>query len=142
MQTDEKLLVIREALNGFYPYKVYGKVNQVVGLVIEGKGPISSVGDAALIHPVDGTSPINAEVVGFKDGKTLLMPLGDLRGIGVGSKILSRKQTVNVAVGEGLLGRVIDGLGNPMDGKGPIHCSNFVPVYRETVNPMKKKEDF
>ncbi|MCX5810647.1 MAG: FliI/YscN family ATPase [Proteobacteria bacterium] len=139
MQTDEKLLVIREALKGFYPYKVYGKVNQVVGLVIEGKGPISSVGDAALIHPVDGTSPINAEVVGFKDGKTLLMPLGDLRGIGVGSKILSRKQTVNVAVGEGLLGRVIDGLGNPMDGKGPIHCSDFVPVYRETVNPMKKK---
>ncbi|MCX5815039.1 MAG: FliI/YscN family ATPase [Proteobacteria bacterium] len=139
MQTDEKLLVIREALKGFYPYKVYGKVNQVVGLVIEGKGPISSVGDAALIHPVDGTSPINAEVVGFKDGKTLLMPLGDLRGIGVGSKILSRKQTVNVAVGEGLLGRVIDGLGNPMDGKGPINCSDFVPVYRETVNPMKKK---
>jgi len=139
MQTDEKLLVTREALKSFYPYKVYGKVNQVVGLVIEGKGPISSVGDAALIHPVDGTSPINAEVVGFKDGKTLLMPLGDLRGIGVGSKILSRRQTVNVAVGEGLLGRVIDGLGNPMDGKGPINCSDFVPVYRDTVNPMKKK---
>lgn len=135
MQTDE----IREALRSFYPYRVYGKVNQVVGLVIEGKGPISSVGDAALIYPVDGNPPINAEVVGFKEGKTLLMPLGDLRGIGVGSKIRSKKQTVNAAVGEGLLGRVIDGLGNPMDGKGPINCPDVVPVYRETVNPMKKK---
>jgi len=135
MQTDE----IRKALKDIYPYRVYGKVNQVVGLVIEGKGPISSVGDAAIIHPVDGTPPINAEVVGFKEGKTLLMPLGDLRGIGVGSKILSKRQTVNAAVGQSLLGRVIDGLGNPMDDKGPINCTDVVPVYRDTVNPMKKK---
>jgi flagellum-specific ATP synthase len=139
MQIDEKILSIKEALTDFYPYKVYGKVNQVVGLVIEGKGPISSVGDAALIYPVDGTPPIDAEVVGFKDGKTLLMPLGDLRGVGIGSKILSRKQAVNTLAGEGLLGRVIDGLGKPIDGKGPINCSDVIPVYRETVNPMKKK---
>jgi flagellum-specific ATP synthase len=97
-------------LSDFYPYRVYGKVNQVVGLVIEGKGPISSVGDTALIHPIDNSSPIDAEVVGFKDGKTLLMPLGDLRGVGIGSRILSRRKSVNAVVGEGLLGRVIDGL--------------------------------
>ncbi|MCX5807211.1 MAG: FliI/YscN family ATPase [Proteobacteria bacterium] len=139
MQIDEKALAVREVLTDFYPYKVYGKVNQVVGLVIEGKGPISSVGDAALIYPVDGTVPIDAEVVGFKDGKTLLMPLGDLRGVGIGSKILSRKRAVNTFAGQGLLGRVIDGLGNPIDGKGPINCSDVIPVYRETVNPMKKK---
>jgi flagellum-specific ATP synthase len=139
MQIDEKILSVKEALTDFYPYKVYGKVNQVVGLVIEGKGPISSVGDSALIYPVDGTPPIDAEVVGFKDGKTLLMPLGDLRGVGIGSKILSRKQAVNTLAGKGLLGRVIDGLGNPIDGKGPINCSDIIPVYRDTVNPMKKK---
>lgn len=131
--------ILREKLSGFYPYRVYGKVNQVVGLVIEGKGPISSVGDAALIYPVDNTSPIDAEVVGFRDGKTLLMPLGDLRGVGIGSKILSRKQAVNTAVGRGLLGRVIDGLGNPMDGKGPIQADALIPIYRETVNPMMKR---
>ncbi len=136
---DEKVDSLRETLSDFYPYRVYGKVNQVVGVVIEGKGPISSVGDSALIYPVDGTNPIDAEVVGFKDGKTLLMPLGDLRGIGIGSKILSRKQTVNTAVGQGLLGRVIDGLGNPMDGKGPIHADALIPIYRETVNPMMKQ---
>jgi flagellum-specific ATP synthase len=129
---------IKQRLSDFYPYKVYGKVNQVVGLVIEGKGPISSVGDAALIFPVDGNEPIDAEVVGFKDGKTLLMPLGDLRGVGIGSKIMSKKQAVNTSVGEGLLGRVIDGLGNPMDGKGPIECRELIPIYRDTINPMKK----
>jgi flagellum-specific ATP synthase len=139
MQIDEKLSSVQKALSGFYPYKVYGKVNQIVGLVIEGKGPISSVGDAALIYPVDGDQPIDAEVVGFKDGKTLLMPLGDLRGVGIGSRILSKKQAVNTAAGEGLLGRVIDGLGNPMDGKGPIECPDMIPIYRDTVNPMKKK---
>ncbi|HPP06648.1 MAG TPA: FliI/YscN family ATPase [Syntrophorhabdaceae bacterium] len=130
---------IKEYLKNIYPYKIYGKVNQVVGLVIEGKGPISSVGDAAQIFPVDDTEPIEAEVVGFRDGKTLLMPLGDIRGIGIGSKIISRKQAVNTRVGEGLLGRVIDGLGNPIDGKGPINCRDITPIYRETVNPMKKK---
>ncbi len=139
IRIDDKLSSVQKTLTDFYPYKIYGKVNQIVGLVIEGKGPISSVGDAALIYPVDGGSPIDAEVVGFKDGKTLLMPLGDLRGVGIGSRILSKKQAVNTTAGEGLLGRVIDGLGNPMDGKGPIDCSDLVPVYRDTVNPMKKK---
>ena len=130
---------VKETLTDFYPYRVYGKVNQVVGLVIEGKGPISSVGDAAMIYPVDNSAPIDAEVVGFKEGKTLLMPLGDLRGVGIGSKILSKKKTVNAVVGQGLLGRVIDGLGNPMDGKGPIKCTESVPIYRDTINPMTKK---
>jgi len=130
---------LKKNLKAIKPYKIYGKVNQVVGLVIEGKGPISSIGDAAQIFPVDGTNPIEAEVVGFKDGKTLLMPLGDIRGIGIGSKIISRKQAVHTRVGEALLGRVIDGLGNPIDGKGPINCSDITPIYRDTVNPMKKK---
>ncbi len=126
-------------LANVYPYRVYGKVNQVVGLVIEGKGPISSVGDSALIYPVDSNVPIDAEVVGFRDGKTLLMPLGDLRGVGIGSRILSRKRNADTLAGQGLLGRVIDGLGNPIDGKGPLNCTESVPIYRETVNPMRKK---
>ncbi len=136
---DQTLSLTRDILAGLHPYRVYGKVNQVVGLVIEGKGPIASVGDSALIYPIDGTMPIDAEVVGFKDGKTLLMPLGDLRGVGIGSRILSKKKGVDIMAGDGLLGRVIDGLGNPMDGKGPLDCSESVPIYRDTVNPMRKK---
>ena len=73
---------IKRRLATFYPYQMCGKVSQVVGLVIEGKGPVSSVGDAALIYSTEGKPPINAEIVGFKEGKTLLMPLGELRGIG------------------------------------------------------------
>lgn len=136
---DQTLSLTREMLSTVYPYRVYGKVNQVVGLVIEGKGPISSVGDSALIYPVDNSVPIDAEVVGFRDGKTLLMPLGDIRGVGIGSRILSKKKNADIGVGEGLLGRVIDGLGNPMDGKGPLNCTETIPIYRDTVNPMQKK---
>ena len=137
--TDKTLSLTRDMLANLYPYRVYGKVNQVVGLVIEGKGPISSVGDSALIYPVDSNVPIDAEVVGFRDGKTLLMPLGDIRGVGIGSRILSKKRNADIVAGEGLLGRVIDGLGNPMDGKGPLNCTESVPIYHETVNPMRKK---
>jgi flagellum-specific ATP synthase len=138
-QTERILSLTRGTLAGLYPYRVYGKVNQVVGLVIEGKGPISSVGDSALIYPVDSNVPIDAEVVGFRDGKTLLMPLGDIRGVGIGSRILSKKRNADTLAGQGLLGRVIDGLGNPIDGKGPLNCTESVPIYRETVNPMRKK---
>ena len=138
-EDEERVASIRRRLVTFYPYQMYGKVSQVVGLVVEGKGPVSSVGDAALIYPTEGKPPINAEVVGFREGKTLLMPLGELRGVGVGSKILSKKSVVNMGVGSGLLGRVIDGLGNPMDGKGELDTVEHVPIYRSTVNPLRKK---
>jgi flagellum-specific ATP synthase len=138
-EDEARVVSIRQRLAAFYPYQMYGKVAQVVGLVIEGKGPVSSVGDAALIYPTDGKPPINAEVVGFREGKTLLMPLGELRGVGVGSKIISKKNVVNMGVGTGLLGRVIDGLGTPMDGKGELDTVEHVPIYRSTVNPLRKK---
>ncbi len=133
------LLEATERLARLYPYRICGRVNQVVGLVVEGRGPLSSVGDSALIYPLDESPPIHAEVVGFRDGKTMLMPLGDLRGIGIGSRILSRKQMVNASVGDSILGRVIDGLGYPMDGKGPLNCRECVPIHQDTANPMKKR---
>jgi flagellum-specific ATP synthase len=139
MQDEQTLAGLRQGIANLYPYRIYGRVNQVVGLVIEGKGPVSSVGDSAVIYPLDEGPPIHSEVVGFRDGRTLLMPLGDLRGIGVGSRILSKKRTVSANVGDGLLGRVIDGLGNPMDGKGPLNCTECISIHQETTNPMKKR---
>jgi len=138
-EDESRLNSVRKRLAALYPYQMYGKVSQVVGLVIEGKGPVSSVGDAALIYPTDGKPPINAEVVGFREGKTLLMPLGELRGVGVGSRVISKKSVVNMGVGSGLLGRVIDGLGRPMDGRGELNTVEHVPIYRDTVNPLRKK---
>jgi len=138
--SDERLLSeMTGKLTHHYPYRIYGRVNQIVGLVIEGRGPLSSVGDSALIYPLDDSPPIHGEVVGFRDGKTMLMPLGDLRGIGIGSRILSKKQTVNTPAGDGVLGRVIDGLGHPIDGKGPLNCREAIPIYQAAANPMKKR---
>jgi len=115
-----------------------GKVTQVVGLVIEGYCPDTAVGTLCEIHPVGG-EPIPAEVVGFRDNKTLLMPLGELRGVGLGSLISVRRKSASLKVGPGLLGRVINGLGIPIDDKGPVLADEEYPIYAAPVNPMKRK---
>lgn len=117
--------------------RLHGKVTQVVGLVIEGYCADTSVGATCEIRPKVG-EPILAEVVGFRDNKTLLMPLGDLRGVGLDSLITVRRENAVLGVGPGLLGRVIDGLGNPIDGKGPLQLSEEYPIYAAPVNPMTR----
>jgi flagellum-specific ATP synthase len=119
------------------PMRFHGKVAQVVGLVIEGFCPETTVGSLCEIHPMSG-QPIPAEVVGFRDNKTLLMPLGELRGIGLGSLISVRRQKSSLGVGNALLGRVINGLGEPIDDKGPIAVEEEYPIYANPVNPMKR----
>ncbi len=125
------------AVESVNPIRLHGKVTQVVGLVIEGYCPDTSVGAICEIRPKDG-EPIPAEVVGFRDNKTLLMPLGDLRGVGLDSLIAVRRDKATLRVGPGLLGRVIDGLGNPIDDKGPLHLDAEYPIYAAPVNPMKR----
>ncbi len=124
-------------VEGAKPIRLHGKVTQVVGLVIEGHCPDTSVGAICEVRPKDG-EPIPAEVVGFKDNKTLLMPLGELRGVGLDSLITVRRDKASLRVGPGLLGRVIDGLGNPIDDKGPLHLETEYPIYAAPVNPMKR----
>ncbi len=125
------------AVESVNPVRLHGKVTQVVGLVIEGYCPDTSVGAICEIRPKDG-APIPAEVVGFRDNKTLLMPLGDLRGVGLDSLIAVRRDKATLKVGPGLLGRVIDGLGNPIDDKGPLHLDEEYPIYAAPVNPMTR----
>ncbi len=117
--------------------RFHGKVTQVVGLVIEGFCPDTAVGSICEIHPADG-DPIPAEVVGFRDNKTLLMPLGELRGVGLGSLITVLRQKASMKVGPGLLGRVIDGLGVPIDDLGPIVAEEECPIYATPVNPLRR----
>jgi flagellum-specific ATP synthase len=121
----------------YNPVRLHGKVTQVVGLVIEGYCPETSVGAICEIRPKGGV-PIPAEVVGFKENKTLLMPLGDLRGVGLDSLITVRRDKASLQVGPGLLGRVIDGLGQPIDDKGPLRVDEEYPIYAAPVNPMKR----
>jgi flagellum-specific ATP synthase len=120
------------------PVRFHGKVTQVVGLVIEGYCPGAAVGSQCEVHS-DGGAPILAEVVGFRDNKALLMPLGELRGVGLGSLISVRRVNAALGVGPALLGRVIDGLGNPIDDKGPIAVADEYPIYALPVNPMKRR---
>jgi flagellum-specific ATP synthase len=119
------------------PIRLHGKVTQVVGLVIEGYCPDTSVGAICEVRPRDGL-PIPAEVVGFRDNKTLLMPLGELRGVGLDSLIAIRRDKATLKVGSGMLGRVIDGLGNPIDENGPLILDDEYPIYATPVNPMTR----
>jgi len=120
------------------PVRFHGKVTQVVGLVIEGFCPETAVGSVCEVKS-EGHPPIPAEVVGFRDNKTLLMPLGELRGVGLGSVISVRREKAALGVGPALLGRVIDGLGEPIDDKGPIEVADEYPIYALPVNPMKRR---
>ncbi|MFA6466069.1 MAG: flagellum-specific ATP synthase FliI, partial [Desulfurivibrionaceae bacterium] len=97
---------------------VGGRVNQVIGMVLESLGPGIPVGSICEVSVFKGKGSVLAEVVGFREGRVLLMPLGEMRGVEPGSAIRLVGGQAGVVVAESLLGRVIDGLGNPMDGKG------------------------
>ena len=119
--------------------RMNGKVTKVVGLVMEGYSPSSSVGDICDIHPRADDSSIKAKVVGFRDDKVLLMPMGEIGGLNAGSIIVSKSEKAVCRIGKGLLGRVIDGLGNPIDGKGPIVDAEEYPIYSKPINPLHRK---
>ena len=115
-----------------------GRVTNVVGLVVEAQGPVSCLGTVCDIY-TSSNHNIAAEVSGFKDNKVLLMPLEEIRGIGPGCRVVARQQNAVVAVGSGLLGRVIDGLGSPIDGKGPIGSETEYPIYAPSLNPLLRR---
>ncbi len=121
--------------------RVNGRVEQVVGLVIESSGPAASVGEACWITAANGTGePVLAEVVGFRQHRVLLMPLGEMRGLGPGSEVVRTGQPFKVAVGDALLGRVVDAMGKPLDGKGPLGPTreNY-PIHREPPPAMERR---
>lgn len=115
-----------------------GKVSKVVGLTIESDGPEANIGEICRINALRSKKQINAEVVGFKDNKVLLMPLGDMSGIGPGSTVIATGEYLTVQVGESLIGRVIDGIGNPIDGKGEILAQAYYPVNNQAPHPLER----
>ena len=121
------------------PIRAIGRVINVVGLVIEAHGPVSCLGTVCDIYTTSKNTTIAAEVSGFKDNNVLLMPLEDIHGIAPGCKVVARQQRAVLPVGSGLLGRVIDGLGNPIDGKGPIAAECEYPIYATALNPLQRK---
>ncbi len=118
--------------------KPEGRVTKVIGLIAEGDGLGMGVGSLCLIKN-DVGSEIRAEVIGFRDEKVLLMPYGDIRGISPGSRIIPLADLPMADVGDGLLGRVVDGMGEPIDGKGPLNPTATYPLYGKPMNPMARK---
>lgn len=129
----------RERIENTKPIRVYGRVSQIVGLVVEGIGPASSIGDMCEIHTTEEKNLLRAEVVGFKAGKVLLMPLEGIRGIGPSCRIVSLGKKADVRVGKSLFGRVIDGMGNPIDGRGSMNLQTQYHIYANPINPLSRK---
>ena len=127
--------------------KVKGKITELVGLVAKAVIPNVKIGELCLIE-ANGRSPagsgqstIKAEVVGFKGNEVLLMPLGNLEGMAPGGEVTATGDCLKIPVGDALLGRVLDGLGEPLDAdvKGPLVCHEFYPVHAEPPDPMKRQ---
>lgn len=119
--------------------QISGRVTRVIGTVIEGQLPESAVGQMCHLIPDEQRPPILAEVVGFQDHRVILMPLGDMRGLRPGSAIRVLRASPTVRVGKGLLGRVLNGMAEPMDERGPIAYETEVPLYNTPINPYQRR---
>jgi flagellum-specific ATP synthase len=115
-----------------------GKLVRVVGLTLEAKGITAPLGAHCQVERSERGTYIDAEVVGFQDDLLYLMPFTEPSGIGPGARIWVRSHNSKIAVGNGLLGRVVDGLGQPIDGKGPIGKTQELALSGIPLNPMER----
>ena len=121
------------------PLTVRGRVVQVVGTIVKAYAPGAKIGElCALRNPWEETQ-ILAEVVGFAQDLALLTPLGEIVGSSSYTEVIPLGEVHRVPVGPGLLGRVLDGLGNPLDGKGPLEVASYYPVYADPPNAMTRE---
>lgn len=116
-----------------------GRVAELSGLVIESDGPTASLGDVCRIESSHNGTGLLAEVVGFRDHRILLMPLGDMQNIHAGASVVASPHASAMPVGRGLIGRVIDGLGQPMDGRGPLNVERTSRLNNSAPNPLKRQ---
>jgi flagellum-specific ATP synthase len=129
---------VRRRLRDLDSVLVSGRVTDVIGLVVEATGPGAPLGSLCRISTRD-KGGIFAEVVGFRTGRVLLMPLGDLAGVAPGSQVLLVRERPLVGVGDAYRGRIVDGLGQPLDGRGPIERDSNYSLYGERMNPLERR---
>lgn len=126
-------------LDRINPISIDGRVSRAVGLTIEGTGPVSSIGQVCRIVTNENTAGVEAEVIGFRDDRVLVMPLGEVRGIGPGSRVIYEDRVPSVGVSPALLGRILDGMGRPIDDKGPVPSLQAYPLYSSSLNPLERE---
>jgi flagellum-specific ATP synthase len=117
---------------------VEGKLSRAAGLTLEAIGCKAALGTRCLIEGNDGEQ-VEAEVVGFADDRLFLMPTSNLSGVMPRARVIPTANVSRVAAGDALLGRVIDGAGNPLDGRGPLHCENKVRLEAKCINPLARQ---
>jgi FliI/YscN family ATPase len=127
-----------ERVSTLNPVRAQGHVLQVVGLLVESRGPHASVGDICHIGLPQG-GELRTQVVGFREERTLSMPLDEMGGLQPGCPIVLRSGANRAAVGDGLLGRVLDGFGQPIDKLGPLACSESYEIYRDPPGPLQRE---
>lgn len=116
-----------------------GKIEKVVGMTIEASGGEASVGDVSMIYNENQNCQVPAEVIGFRDGRTILMPYEELEGISPGNFVRNTKKQLRIPVGSFLKGRIVDALGKPLDGKGEFEADEFYPIQSDYVNPLDRQ---
>ncbi|MCP5051406.1 MAG: FliI/YscN family ATPase [bacterium] len=126
-----------DKLSRLDPVRVYGRIKKIVGLTIESEGPPSSVGE--VLHLEDGQVDIPLQVIGFNGTKVISMPFGEIKGISNGHLLYSTGQYPRLAIDENCLGRVINGLGEPLDNKGPLPGTDLIDIYQDPVNAMTRE---
>ena len=119
------------------PPPVEGSLTRMVGLTLEASGCQAAVGDVCDLMNGDG-SKVEAEVVGFADDKLYLMPTGEVHGLAPAARVIPRQRTGSAGVGPGLLGRIIDGTGAPLDGLGPIQSHERAKLLGTPINPLAR----
>ncbi len=122
------------------PWAWVGRLEELVGLVLRSRGPECAVGAICRVEPPPPAAPFFAEVVGFRQEQVLLMPYGEARGVRPRVPVVLEDRQAQVRVGPGLLGRVLDGLGEPLDGRGPLRqVPEAYPLYSPSPNPCLRE---
>jgi flagellum-specific ATP synthase len=129
----------RNIIKNSEPVKVNGRISDVAGLIIMSSGPNVSLGEVCTIRDKSGQEVCKSEVVGFKNGRVLSIALGEIKNISPSCEITASGKSLCVPVGPEMLGRVIDGLGKPLDDKGDLNCSRSMAIYRDPPDPLKRK---
>lgn len=128
-----------KAVDRSTPVDVRGRVKEVVGLLVRAWAPEARIGELCLVYSGRSSTPLKAEVVGFEGDDVLLMPLGPLSDIGPASEVTPTGHSLTVKVSDKMLGRVLDGLGEPLDGRGPIEDAIEWEVERNPPDPMTRR---
>ncbi len=135
LMTEDRRKLLVQRLRATRLYRVYGRVEKVVGLTIEARGPSARIGEVCIIRSGDGRESL-CEVVGFRHDLVLLMPLGPIEGLAPGSLVQSTGDSLNIRVGNDLLGRVVGGLGEPIDSHGPLVGREWTRIHRDPPSPL------